>query len=291
MDKRIVLFAHFDIHDVIDEYVLYYLESIKKYADYILFISTSKLSELEKSKVNQFCDKLIVRDNVGYDFLSWRIALEEAPDLSCYDELILCNDSVYGPVFPLKEVFDARSESKSDFWGITDCSAAKYHLQSYFIIFNRKIFLSETFKKFMSNINIEKNKDDVINKYEIELTQELIKNGYTAKAYIPEIKSIRKLILTRIQQVKNRSFKRLINDMKSKKIFSGKRWSPAQINKSHLYWKDLVKRFRMPFIKVELFRENPATVNIDNYKRFLKKYTCYESRLMENHLERIKSAH
>jgi lipopolysaccharide biosynthesis protein len=288
--KRIALFAHFDLHDIIDEYVLYYLKNLREYADSIVFISTSNLPSLEKSKVNIFCEKIIVRDNVGYDFLSWKIGLGQIPDLSYYDELILCNDSVYGPIFPLKEVFDTQLESKADFWGITDCSAVKYHIQSYFIAFKRNVFLSETFRKFITNITIEKNKDDVINKYEIELTQELLKNGYSAKAYIPEIKSIRKLIFTRIQQIKNRSFKRLKKDLKEKKMFSRKRWNPANINRAHLYWKDLIIKYRMPFIKVELFRENPATVNIGNYKNLLDTYSCYEPSLMENHLKRLKKA-
>jgi len=288
--KRIVLFAHFDLNNIIDDYVLYYLKSIKEYSDFLIFISTSSLSESETSKVEQLCDKILIRENVGYDFLSWRTGLEHTPDLSDFDELIFCNDSVYGPIFPIKEMFDASLELQSDFWGITDCHAITYHIQSYFIAFNKNVFSSEAFRTFMENIRVEKTKRDVINKYEVKLTQVLLNHGYTGKAYVPEMKGMRKLILTRLQQVKNRSLKRLARDIGKKKMMSRKRWDTGQLNRSHLYWKDLVTRFRMPFIKVELFRDNPATVDINNYQVFFKKHTCYDPALMENHLKRIGSA-
>lgn len=287
--KRITLFAHFDPHGIVDDYVLYYLARIREHSDFLMFISTSSLSGTEKSKADRYCDQVLIRDNVGYDFYSWRTGLEQAPDLSRFDELILCNDSVYGPIFPLSEMFDASRRMPSDVWGVTDCTAMGYHVQSYFMVFNREVFLSDAFRSFMRTIGMENRKEDVISKYEVMLTQTMLDNGYAARAYVPEINNLRKLVLKRFEQVRHRSFKRLFRDVTRKKMFARKRWQPDYLNRSHLYWKDLVLRFRMPFIKVELFRDNPATVDIKNYQEFLQKHTAYDPALIENHLSRIKA--
>ena len=47
---------------------------------------------------------------------------------------MLANDSVYGPLFDLKEIL-ARCDASADIWGMTDNRAGGYHLQSYFLLF------------------------------------------------------------------------------------------------------------------------------------------------------------
>ena len=43
--------------------------------------------------------KIIPRENIGYDFSSWKIALESI-DINNYDRFIFMNDTVCGPYIP-----------------------------------------------------------------------------------------------------------------------------------------------------------------------------------------------
>ncbi len=103
------------------------------------------------------------------------------------EELILANDSCYAPIYPFEQMFDKMSETNSDFWGITQNqfgimkvnnkykSANISHLQSYFLVLKKEVFNSSCFINFMNGIQKEANKQDIIIKYEIGLTQELEK--------------------------------------------------------------------------------------------------------------------
>ncbi len=289
--KRIVLFAHFDWDNVVDNYVLFYLRSLRKISDFLIFISTSSLDNHETIKLDELCDHIIIKENTGYDFMSWKTGCEAIPDLSLFDELVICNDSVYGALFPFQEMFNIMSNFDFDFWGITDSYAIQWHLQSYFIVFKKNVFSSKTFMEFFEKIKVEKNKEDVIKKYEIGLSQNLIQNNFKAGTYIPEINSFVRLILLKLKQVKNRSLLELLKTLKSKGTYNRSRWVPEQLNKSILDWKRLVKKYKMPVIKIELLRTNPGTVDTKDYDTFLKKHTSYDTSLIKNHLHRMKKAH
>ncbi|MFO7560892.1 MAG: rhamnan synthesis F family protein [Desulfobacterales bacterium] len=286
--KRIVFFAHFDLGNIIDDYVIYYLQEIRKYADYLVFVSTSPLPPAEVEKGKLFCDKLMIRENIGYDFFSWHVGMENVPDIDQYDELVICNDSAYGPLFPLREMFEKMSGAGCDFWGITDSHSFNYHLQSYFIVFGRMVFTSREFKSFFKNLIVGHCKDEIIIKCEVALTQTLLRSNFKAGVYMPSLNSLFRLICARGIQIKNRGIKRVVRDFKEKKPFTRSRWDVKQINKSHMFWEELVKRHRMPFLKAELIRENPGTINISNYQDVLKNYTRYDASLITRHSERIK---
>ncbi|WP_439107106.1 rhamnan synthesis F family protein [Congregibacter sp.] len=47
---------------------------------------------------------VLVCETFGYDFMSYRLGIEQL-FLAAFDELLLCNDSVYGPVYTLRQLF------------------------------------------------------------------------------------------------------------------------------------------------------------------------------------------
>ena len=69
-----------------------------------------------------------------------------------------------------------------DFWGLTnkytDLKNIRYHLQSYFLAFRKNVFLDIKFQDFVSNIKKLNNKSQIINLYEIGLSEFLIKQDY-----------------------------------------------------------------------------------------------------------------
>ena len=61
------------------------------------------------------------------------------------------------------------------------------------------------------------------------------------------------------------------------------------VNPTHFYWDVLIRDFGVPFIKIELIRDNPSKIeNINEWMNLLRNYTNYEINLIKNHLKYIK---
>lgn len=197
-NNRIAIFAHYDSHNVIEDYVIYYLSELKKVVDKIIFVSDSNLEQHELEKVNNYVIHSIVGHHGEYDFGSYKrgyIYAKEQGLLNDIEEFILLNDSCYAPLFPFDEMFNQMSSQELDFWGVTSNPAGisiidnrpvetdLKHIQSYFITFKPQVFLSNGFDSFMKNITHQETKEAVIAHYECGLTDYLVKLGFKYDVY------------------------------------------------------------------------------------------------------------
>ena len=195
--KRLAVFAHFDKNNIIEDYVVYYVNQLKKYCEKVLFLSLSDLPKEEQQKLE---DVILVKHN-EYDFGSYKRGFNYAKDtgmLEDIDEILFVNDSVYC-VNSLDKIFE--NEPSSDFWGIVEnkygfkkCGKFYFakkspHLQSWFLAFRKNVFESEIFKNFLNSVKEEKCKNDVILNYEIKFTQTLVKRGFKYKAILEIFKN------------------------------------------------------------------------------------------------------
>jgi len=101
--------------------------------------TSSQISDQEIEKIRNLCSLIIIRKDIGRDFGSWKIAVEKIKDLSLYTQVILTNDSVYGPMFDFSKIFKEMEERNPDMWGITNSLTIDNHIQSYFMVFNKKM--------------------------------------------------------------------------------------------------------------------------------------------------------
>jgi lipopolysaccharide biosynthesis protein len=176
--KRTIIFAHYDKDNIIDPYVLQYLQVLRPLANELIFVSDSDLPKSEISKLD--VDKKVIGRHGEYDFGSYKRGFEVMSDA---DQLVFCNDSCY-----LIDDIEPLLENNSDFFGvITNTNDYPQHLQSYFVVFNRKVVESAVFKKFMSSITKLEKKQEIIERYEIGLTQTLSKAGFSFGSFIREI--------------------------------------------------------------------------------------------------------
>lgn len=283
--KRLCIFAHYDRDNIVDEYVLFYLANLKKVSTTIVFITTSKIDESEITKVKIYCDKVIIRDNVGYDFRSWQTGIKSVGNIADYDELIVCNDSVYGPIFPLPEIFDSMTQKDCDFWGMTDNNDIAYHLQSYFLVFKKNLMLSQVFQGFWDSVSIQKSKIDIIRKYEVGLTQTFMAAGFKPLAYAPCLSSFVKVMAfkaTLALRSPFKAFRRIIRTIK------GGYQEQISLNPTFFLWKDLILKHRMPFVKILTLRDGGNRINIKGYDDIIRKHSNYDTELIRKHLKRMK---
>ncbi len=189
--KRIVFFVHYDRKDQVTSCVEYYLEQLKQFIDELVIISHSALNTEEKNKLCKFTPHVLIKKNEGYDFSAWKHGLLYfgIDNLARFDEVILANDSCYGPINGFADLFKTMDAKPCDFWAVSDIGAedgvgpSKYHLQSYFIAFKKAAFQSNAFTSVMTG-EMYSTIEDAITKKEIPLTQDLLTIGLSCETYL-----------------------------------------------------------------------------------------------------------
>lgn len=191
-ENRCAVFAHYDADCIVDDYVLYYLNQLAKVVECIVFVSDCDLPDEELLKISTITDLQISGRHGEYDFGSYKrgYQLLKKQNLKSYDELVFCNDSCYGPLSPLSEMWDKADGVSADVWGLTWGTAPKFHIhiQSFFLVFKKRVFSSEVFSTFMISIKAEEYKMDVVEKYEVGLSKTLITAGFNCRALLETTK-------------------------------------------------------------------------------------------------------
>src|SRR5829696_4362885 len=128
--RRLAIYAHYDSQREVKRFTLHFLQCLAKLCERVDFVSTSPLPERELDKVRPLCARAFTKENTGFDFGMWQRALGDV-DLAAWDELVITNSSVFGPLFPLEEMFERMAAARCDFWSATDNHDIDWHLQSY----------------------------------------------------------------------------------------------------------------------------------------------------------------
>ena len=281
--NRALVFAHYDKDNLVAPYVLVYLKALQSVASTIIFVSTSTLSDETKETLHPYCKEIVLRDNEGYDFMSYKLGLSYI-DYSQYDEVILCNDSVYGPFYPLNDTFSTMQTKHVDMWGMTDNYELSYHLQSYFLVFRQTVLQSDAFKTFWDTVHMLSNKEQVIEAYEIGLSRHLLQNGFQLDAYSKVEVSLKEKILLQLHTLTLEKIKRKLTSLIRPTHTPS---TVGQVNPTLTLWKALIVDAKMPFIKRELLRDNPKGVNIDDVYKTIQSISGYDVSLIEQHLARL----
>lgn len=194
--KRIAIFASFDKDGCVSDIVQYYLRGLKTCVDAIVFVADNEVIANEVDKLsNLVCYASFYRHG-EYDFGSYRRGYEWAEKnglLVGAEELIMCNDSCYGPVFPFNEMFSRMSQESCDFWGIVSSNMHTYHVQSYFLVFRKPVLKSDIFKEIIHGFHHQDSWIEYINEYELKISKNLISAGFTSSSYTEVIEREKRL--------------------------------------------------------------------------------------------------
>ncbi len=242
--KRLAIYAHYDSQNQVKRFASFFLRCLAEHCQRVDFVTTSNLPASERNRLDGICERVLQSENVGFDFGMWKRALEGI-DLSAWDELVLTNSSILGPMFPLGEMFEQMRTRDCAFWGATDNCDIDWHLQSYFFVFRRPVLHSEHFARFWSSVLLYHNKFQVIRSYEVGLTQYLMQHGFRAEAYIPVATLFPPWPLN-LRHPRRRHDATIFNPLK------------------------LIAR-RMPFVKASLLRDNPGKVDLTRVYRQLER--------------------
>lgn len=270
-NNSICIFAHYDKDNTLKDYVLYYLAQLTSVCNNIIFVTTSKILDSDKLKLQKYCTKIIERENIGHDFFSYKAGIEVINNLETVEQLILCNDSCFGPLFSLNEIFGKMTSHNCDFWGITAMSRPHIHLQSYFLVFNKLVINSKSFNDFWANLQILTNKDDIVTNYEVGLSQLLINSKFSWSSFIPhENYKISYLdLLTRKSSIIIREVCNKNSRFSVKTILE----PLNRVDKTISLFDFSIINYKLPFLKKSLL--NDSWVKKLHISNLLKDYTQY----------------
>ena len=195
MHKRFAIFAHYDLLNQIDDYAVDYLTQLNKFCDKIVFVSDSNIKPGELEKISHLisdsiCGKHGESNDLGSYKRGFNLILEKyKSEISEIDQFLFVNDSGYC-IGDLAPVFDTMTGASVDAWALCDHAPdpklieGKCYLQSNFFAVNQEIFKSKPFYQFMNSITVSHNKSEIVDKYELGLSELLIKNNYRTGCYI-----------------------------------------------------------------------------------------------------------
>lgn len=182
--RELCLFVTFSEHTEIKSYVASHVRSfVGKNVDVVLIINTENFDQpIQNIESIPEGVAICVRENKGFDFGAWSQVMSELA-FDGLDRLYLVNDSIYGPLNDesFNKLIERVRNSKSDFIGLTFNNKYFFHLQSYFLVFNKKILNCDEFFIYMKNIMQLPVKSMVIEFYEIRLTQFLKNIGFNCE--------------------------------------------------------------------------------------------------------------
>lgn len=179
--NRMAVFVFYDFEGFIDDYVRYLLDSLMEITKKTVVVSNGKLSKKEREKLEIFTENIYERENKGFDAGAYKDVFTnfmKNEKWENWDEIILLNDTFYGPVYPWRDVFEKMDKQNVDFWGMTKQENYKCdgdivlptHVQSYFLAIRKKLFLSTSFRLFWEQMEYPLNLHDAIFNFEIRFT-------------------------------------------------------------------------------------------------------------------------
>ncbi len=201
---KVCIFLHYSGKVEIPYYVKLYVTELSRHFDLVYFLSNNKSLKNENSPFDSKV-KFKYYENRGYDFgMFYRFIIGE--DLEKYEQLAIVNDSNF-LVKKLDSVFKWAQKTDADFWGLVDSienphfSTHKnnYHIQSHFIVLNKKAI--DLFPNFLKTLNadeilketdLKKLRHNVINHWEIGLSQYFIKHNLKIASFINSQSMIKK---------------------------------------------------------------------------------------------------
>ncbi|MBW8761701.1 MAG: hypothetical protein JF592_03835 [Microbacterium sp.] len=189
--KRLVIYVVYDRRGGVEEFVRYALQGMRSSAAHILAVVNGSLDAAGKVLLETVADEILVRPNEGFDIWAHKDALDHMGDrIAEFDEVLLTNDTWFGPVRPYAPVFERMDAQDVHFWGMTDHEweplnkftnegELPYHLQSFWIAVRKEMFLSPEWRAYWRDLPAMPSYFDAVLKHEIQFTKHFADHGYS----------------------------------------------------------------------------------------------------------------
>lgn len=196
--NRLVIYFFYDADGIVDRYVPYMLKDIVKNCSELFVVCNGKLTPEGREILKTLTSHILVRENVGFDVWAYKEALEQYgwDRLEEFDEVVLMNHTIMGPVYPFSEMFEEMNQRDLDFWGINvyhkqmmnpyniSYGYIPEHLQSHFIAIRKNMLSSLEFHNYWDSRPEIASYEDSVGKHEAIFTKFFSDKGFIWDKYI-----------------------------------------------------------------------------------------------------------
>lgn len=194
--KRIAIYVHYEKNGKVLDYERFFISELLKDFSKVIVVSNGEIDEHAMTDLNNV--EIIKRENRGFDFGAWKDVIVERyeSEIINYDQLLITNNSVYGPIGSFSEMISEMDSRDCDFWGINrhpanDCCIIKNdnntrcfeHLQSYWLVFRGRLLHSEDFITYWRELPELDTFKKAVGYGEVRLTHYFEQLGYKSDSF------------------------------------------------------------------------------------------------------------
>lgn len=195
--KRLLIYVVYDRRGGLDAYVPYALEGLRAHMDHVLVVVNGTITGDKFAQLESVADDVMVRENSGFDIWAYKAAIDSlGAGIAEYDEIVLTNDTWFGPTGSFGDLFDRMNAQPVDFWGMTDHELTEdnpfatdgplpAHIQSYWTAVRRSMFLSSEWAGYWRDLPPMVTYMDAVLKHETIFTERFSEAGFAWSAAFP----------------------------------------------------------------------------------------------------------
>ncbi|HEY1933218.1 MAG TPA: rhamnan synthesis F family protein [Acetobacteraceae bacterium] len=257
-DQPVCLFAAYDPQGRIHPHVAFYLDALRR-AGFRVVVGHAGPLERDAPAVARLLAAgltFVERPNTGLDFGTWRHLIGEG-HVGAASHILLANDSVYGPLSDLTPIVRRMTGSGLDVWGMVESLERGRHLQSWFVHFTASMFWHPVVQRVFDQPFDDMTKREIVVRGELAL-------GAALEDTCPRWGAV-------WQAADRRYLARLLP------------FNPMLLN-----WEEAVRRGGVPFIKVQLLRENPFALPwVRRWPDVVRRFPDFPLDVIQVHLDAI----
>lgn len=189
--NRIALFSFYDNQGIVDDYVIFLLNEIKKYCSEIHCIVNGFLEETSETKLKTVCNSVTTRENKGFDAWGYKTLMEKLgyDKMKDFDETVCFNHTCFGPIDSFEPMFSKMENEECDFWGLYSVKAPEQkiynqgrHVPSYFVVYRKSLTEKPDFREFWDNLPEISDYNSAVKNYEQAQTPFFKSRGFKVEA-------------------------------------------------------------------------------------------------------------
>ncbi len=254
----VCLFAHYAPDRRLSSSVLHYLGQLRRcgLSVHLALSGMERLAVEDRDILDRLGVTAHPRANAGLDFGAWQHLLG-AGCAEGADSVLLVNDSVFGPLRELAPIVRAMRTQHYDVWGMVESHEVSWHLQSWFLCMSRETLARPAIARVLELPFAQMSKAEIILHGEIGLGTAIRAEGLSWGACLPD----RRVGLRRL----------------------------VAVNPMHVDWITALRCGRVPFIKVELLRDDPARIPwLTSWPKMLRRYGTFPEAWIDERITPFK---
>lgn len=182
MLKRLAIYVVHDQDGIVDDYIPYFLKELSSHIEHLIIVCNGILSEAGRAKLLLFTNDIFVRPNIGSEAGAVQDALLNLygwEKIYQYDELLICNDTVFGPLVSFSGIFEEMDRREVDYWGLI----AQSEQSPYFYNVKTNLLHAPVFRNFWEEIKASDSAMKVMERYPLGMANTFAEQGFTYSTY------------------------------------------------------------------------------------------------------------